>query len=171
MSEVAGRILMSGIPGVKGREKANGKATRFPACEPTFGFFAAFSFAGMGATVTLADVHIPRLPQLRDVLAGNVTALCSTQYNIENELPDTDLVIGAGLVPGAKTPHLVTQKILGRIRLGTIIVDVAIDQAGSLSLRTQQRTGRPLSKSRGSFTTASQISQCQSRPQARRDSQ
>jgi alanine dehydrogenase len=141
MSEVAGRmaaqegarflerpqggkgILMSGIPGVK-------PANVLILGAGTVGFFAALSCAGMGASVTLADVCIPRLRQLRDVLPSNVATLYSTRYNIEKELASVDLVIGAALVPGAKTPHLISRKMLALMRPKTVLVDVAIDQGG-----------------------------------------
>jgi alanine dehydrogenase len=64
------------------------------------------------------------------VLPTNVNTLYSTQYSIERELPLADLVIGAALVPGAKTPHLVTRDMLKLVRQGTVLVDVAIDQGG-----------------------------------------
>jgi alanine dehydrogenase len=141
MSEVAGRmaaqqgarflerpqggkgILLSGIPGVK-------PANVLILGAGTVGFFAALSCAGMGANVTLTDVSIQRLRQLRDVLPTNVNTLYSTRYNIEKELPLADLVIGAALVPGAKTPHLITREMLKVIKPGTVLIDVAIDQGG-----------------------------------------
>jgi alanine dehydrogenase len=141
MSEVAGRmsaqegarfleqpqggkgILLSGIPGVK-------PANVLILGAGTVGFFAALSCAGMGANVTITDVSLPRLRQLRDILPKNVVTLYSTRYNIEKELPTADLIIGAALVPGAKTPHLITRDMLKFISPGTVLIDVAIDQGG-----------------------------------------
>ena len=141
MSEVAGRmsaqegarflerpqggkgILMSGVPGVK-------PAKVLILGAGAVGFFAALSCAGMGANVVITDICIPRLRQLRDVLPANVNTLFSTRYNIEQELPTCDLVIGCALIPGAKTPHLITRDMLKLMRPGTVLVDVAIDQGG-----------------------------------------
>jgi alanine dehydrogenase len=141
MSEVAGRmaaqegarflerpqggkgILLSGIPGVK-------PANVLILGAGTVGFFAALSCAGMGANVTIADISIQRLRQLRDILPHNVNTLYSTKYNIEKELPLADMVVGAALVPGAKTPHLITRDMLKLVRPGTVLIDVAIDQGG-----------------------------------------
>jgi alanine dehydrogenase len=141
MSEVAGR--MSAQEGARFLEKAQGGKgillSGIPGVKPssvlilgggTVGFFAALSCAGMGANVTVTDISIQRLRQLRDILPKNVNTLYSTRYNIEKELPVTDLVIGAALVPGAKTPHLITRDMLTLLRPGTVLIDVAIDQGG-----------------------------------------
>jgi alanine dehydrogenase len=84
----------------------------------------------MGASVAIADISIPRLRQLRDVLAPNIATLYSTRYNIKKQLPTVDLVIGAALVPGTRTPHLITKDMLKLVKPGTVLVDVAIDQGG-----------------------------------------
>ena len=141
MSEVAGRmsaqegarflehpqggkgILLGGVPGVK-------PAKVLVLGAGTVGYTAALTCAGMGARVVITDVYLPRLNQLRDVLPRNCTTLFSTRYNIEQELEDSDLIIGCALVPGAKTPHLVTNDMLPKIKPGTVMVDVAIDQGG-----------------------------------------
>jgi alanine dehydrogenase len=60
----------------------------------------------------------------------NVKTLYSSAHNIENELPDTDLVIGSVLIPGAKTPHLITKDMVKLLKPGSVMVDVAIDQGG-----------------------------------------
>ena len=141
MSEVAGRmaaqegarflenpqggkgILLGGVPGVR-------PANVLVLGAGVVGFYAAITCAGMGANVTITDVYLPRLNQIRDFLPKNVTTLFSSRYNIEQELPKVDLVIGAALVPGAKTPHLITKDMLKLIPDGTVLVDVAIDQGG-----------------------------------------
>lgn len=141
MSEVAGRmsaqegarflekpqggkgILMSGVPGVK-------PAKVLVLGAGVVGFYAALSSAGMGADVTITDISLPRLRQLRDVLPANCKTLYSTRYNIEKELADVDLVMGCALIPGAKAPHLVTRDMLKLMKPGTVLVDVAIDQGG-----------------------------------------
>ena len=141
MSEVAGRmaaqqgarflereqggkgILMGGVPGVK-------PAKVLVLGGGAVGYFAALTAAGMGANVVITDISVPRLNQLRDMLPPNVNTLYSNRLNIINELSDCDLVIGAALVPGAKTPHLIEKDMLKYIKKGTVLVDVAIDQGG-----------------------------------------
>jgi alanine dehydrogenase len=141
MSEVAGRmaaqqgarflerpqggkgILMSGVPGVK-------PANVLILGAGVVGYYAALTCAGMGAKVTITDVFLPRLRQIRDSLPPNVNTLYSTRYNIEQELPQADLIVGCALIPGAKTPHLITSDMLKLMAPGTVLVDVAIDQGG-----------------------------------------
>lgn len=141
MSEVAGRmsaqegarflerpqggkgILMSGVPGVK-------PAKVLVLGAGVVGFYAALSSAGMGADVTITDISLPRLRQLRDVLPANVKTLYSTKYNIEKELGEVDLIMGCALIPGAKAPHLITRDMLKLMKPGTVLIDVAIDQGG-----------------------------------------
>ena len=141
MSEVAGRMsiqegayylerprggkgkLMGGVPGVK-------PAKVLVLGAGVVGYNAAKVAAGMGANVTIMDVSLPRLRYLDDVLPANVTTMYSSNYNIRKELPDTDLVIGSVLIPGAKTPHLVTRDMVPLLKKGSVMVDVAIDQGG-----------------------------------------
>ncbi len=91
---------------------------------------AALVAAGMGADVTITDISLPRLRQLDEIMPANVNTLYSSAYNIEQELPSADLVIGSVLVPGAKAPHLVSRDMLGLMKPGSVVVDVAIDQGG-----------------------------------------
>ncbi|MGL5706446.1 MAG: alanine dehydrogenase [Tannerellaceae bacterium] len=141
MSEVAGRmsiqegarflekpqggkgILLGGVPGVK-------PAKVLILGGGIVGINAAFMAAGMGADVTIADISLPRLRYLDEIMPKNVKTLYSSTYNIEAELPQTDLVIGAVLIPGAKAPHLITRAMLGKLKKGSVLVDVAIDQGG-----------------------------------------
>ncbi len=141
MSEVAGRmsvqegarflekpqggrgLLLSGVPGVK-------PAKVLVLGGGIVGTHAAVAAAGLGADVTICDISLPRLRQLSEILPKNAKTLYSSTYNIEQELPDTDLVIGAVLIPGAQTPHLITRSMLKRMKPGTVLVDVAIDQGG-----------------------------------------
>ncbi len=141
MSEVAGRmstqegakylekpmggrgILMGGIPGVP-------PARVIILGGGIVGVNAAKIAAGMGAQVTIMDINIPRLRYLDDVMPSNVTTLFSNEQNIRKLLPDTDLVIGGVLKPGAKAPHLITKDMLSLMKPGTVVVDVAIDQGG-----------------------------------------
>lgn len=142
MSEVAGRmsvqegarflekpqggkgILMGGVPGVK-------PAKVLVLGGGVVGSNAARMAAGLGADVTITDISLPTLRHLADVMPSNVKTLYSSRHNIESELPTTDLVIGSVLIPGAKTPHLITRDMLPLMKPGTVLVDVAIDQGGS----------------------------------------
>lgn len=141
MSEVAGRmavqegarflekpqggkgILLGGVPGVK-------PAKVLVLGGGVVGRNAALMAAGLGADVTITDISLPTLRHLAEVMPKNVKTLYSSSYNIEQELPTTDLVIGSVLIPGAKAPHLITKDMLGLMRPGTVMVDVAIDQGG-----------------------------------------
>jgi alanine dehydrogenase len=86
--------------------------------------------AGLGAHVTIMDISLPRLRYLSEIMPANVDTVMSSQYNIEQILPLTDLVIGAILIPGAKAPHLITRDMLKLMQPGSVLVDVAIDQGG-----------------------------------------
>jgi len=141
MSEVAGRmsiqegarclekpkggkgILLGGVPGVK-------PANVLVLGGGVVGTQAALMAAGLGAHVTIADISLPRLRYLAEIMPANVDTLMSTSYNIEELLPHTDLVIGAVLIPGAKAPHLITRDMLKLMQPGSVMVDVAIDQGG-----------------------------------------
>ncbi|MDR1920021.1 MAG: alanine dehydrogenase [Tannerellaceae bacterium] len=141
MSEVAGRmsvqegarflekpqggkgILLGGVPGVK-------PAKVLVLGGGVVGYNAALMAAGMGADVTIADLSLPRLRYLNEVMPTNVKTLYSSIHNVEQELPSTDLVIGAVLITGAKAPHLITREMLKLLKKGSVLVDVAIDQGG-----------------------------------------
>lgn len=141
MSEVAGRMaaqngayylqktkggkgkLMAGVPGVK-------PARVLVLGGGTVGEAAARIAAGMGAEVTITDVSLPRLKQLAAELPANVHTLYSSEHNIRQELPTTDVVIGSVLIPGDAAPKLITKDMLKLMERGTVLVDVAIDQGG-----------------------------------------
>ena len=142
MSEVAGR--MSVQEGARFLEKPQGGKGKLiggvPGVKPAkvlilgagvVGRNAALIASGMGADVTIADISLPTLRHVADVMPKNVKTMFSSAHNIEQELPDTDLVIGSVLIPGAKAPHLVTKEMLKLMKPGTVMVDVAIDQGGS----------------------------------------
>ena len=116
-------ILLGGVAGVK-------PAKVLVLGAGTVGYNAAITAAGMGADVILTDISLKRLRQLDEVLPKNVRTLYSSEYNIKAELPTTDLVIGSVLVPGDKTPHLVTADMVKLLQPGSVMVDVAIDQGG-----------------------------------------
>ncbi len=141
MSEVAGR--MAALNGAYYLQKTKGGKGKLiggvPGVSPakvlvlgggTVGEAAARMAAGMGATVTIADISLPRLRQLDLELPPNVHTLYSSAHNIRQQLDDVDIVIGSVLVPGDKAPHLITREMLTLMEPGTVLVDVAIDQGG-----------------------------------------
>lgn len=141
MSEVAGRMsiqagakylekyyggrgmLLGGVPGVAPAEVViiGGGVV---------GTNAAKMAAGMGAHVTILDLSLDRLRYLSDVMPANVDLIYSNRYNILEQIEKADLVVGAVLVPGAKAPKLVLREDLKRMKAGSVIVDVAVDQGG-----------------------------------------
>jgi alanine dehydrogenase len=87
---------------------------------------------GLGAQVTVLDVNIDRLEYLDDVFAGRITTLYSSQAHLEHIIEESDLIIGAVLIHGAKAPHLITRADLADMKRGSVIVDVAVDQGGCI---------------------------------------
>lgn len=143
MSEVAGRmavqvgarclekpfggkgILLGGVPGVE-------SAQVVIIGGGTVGTNAAKMAVGLGARVTVIDKSAERLVYLDDIFSGRVTTVMSNSYNIANWVKKADLLIGAVLVPGKKAPKLVTEEMVKTMEPGSVIVDVAIDQGGSI---------------------------------------
>jgi alanine dehydrogenase len=115
--------LISGVPGVS-------PARVLVLGGGVVGEAAALMAAGLGADVTIADVSLPRLRQLDIETPANVHTLYSSEHNIRQQLPTVDIVVGSVLVPGDKTPHLITRDMLKLMEPGTVLVDVAIDQGG-----------------------------------------
>ena len=141
MSEVAGRmsiqvgaaaleaskggrgVLLGGVPGVRpGKVVVIGGGV--------VGGAAATIAHGMRAEVTVMDLDLKRLAQVDQIFAGNVKTLASSAYEIEKEVTQADLVIGAVLVHGAKAPKLVSNELVKKMKPGSVLVDVAIDQGG-----------------------------------------
>ena len=91
---------------------------------------AAKIAAGFGAKVTIIDLSIERLRYLDEIFGGKVQTIMSNSYNISEWTKKADLLVGAVLIPGAKTPKLVTEKMVKEMKKGSVIVDVAIDQGG-----------------------------------------
>lgn len=94
---------------------------------------AAKMAVGLGARVTVIDLSIERLRYLDDVFGGRIATVSSNSFNIAQWVREADLLIGAVLVPGAKTPQLVTEDMVKTMKQGSVIVDVAIDQGGSIA--------------------------------------
>jgi alanine dehydrogenase len=143
MSEIAGRmsvqigarylektqggrgLLLAGVPGVEparvvvlGAGVVGSAATRIA--------------VGMGAQVTVINLDIERLRYLDDQYHGRIVTRASTQAVIEEAVPSANLLIGAVLVPGARAPQLVSRALVGKMRPGSVIVDVAVDQGGCI---------------------------------------
>lgn len=142
MSEIAGRmstqigaqflqtfyggkgILLGGVPGVqKGRVTIIGGGTS--------GTEAAKIAVGLRADVTILDLDPQRLKELSEMFGNNVQTLISNKVNIAKSVKDSDLVIGAVLIPGASTPKLVTEEMVESMDDGGVIIDIAIDQGGA----------------------------------------
>ncbi|HVJ49865.1 alanine dehydrogenase [Desulfitobacterium sp.] len=143
MSEVAGRMSIQ--IGAQFLEKPNGGkgillggVAGVPAAKVTIvgggivGTNAAKMAIGMGADVTILDLNIGRLRYLDDIFGARIKTLMSNSYNIKQAVAEADLLIGAVLIPGAKAPKLVTVEMVKAMKPGSVIVDVAIDQGGSV---------------------------------------
>ena len=141
MSEVAGRLsiqagassleMISGgkgilLPGVSGVRR--GRVTIIGA--GIVGLNACVVGVGFGADVTIIDTNPLRLAYVRDVVQGHVTTLMSNAANVESAVAEADLVICAVLIPGAKTPRLISRQLLKQMESGSALVDVAVDQGG-----------------------------------------
>ena len=143
MSEVAGRmsiqigaqflekqyggkgILLGGVPGVS-------PANVVIIGGGIVGMNAAKMAVGLGACVTVLDVNMDRLRQLDDLFGGRIQTLASNSYNIAQAVKNADLLIGAVLIPGARAPRIVSEEMIKTMQPGTVVVDVAIDQGGSI---------------------------------------
>jgi alanine dehydrogenase len=165
MSEVAGRmsvqvgasylekerggrgILLGGVPGV-------------PPAHVTIlgggivGTNAARIALGFGAKATIIDMNLNRLRELEDIFGGRLYTLASNSYNIAQATREADLVIGGVLIPGATAPKLVTRAMVGQMKAGAVIVDVAIDQGGCVE------TARPTSHSNPSYKVDGVVHYC-----------
>lgn len=141
MSEVAGRmapqigaqflekpyggkgVLLGGVPGVK-----RAKVTIIGG--GIVGTNAAKIAVGLGAHVTIIDLNPERLRQLDDIFGSGLQTMMSNPFNIAEAVAESDLVVGAVLIPGAKAPKLVTESMIRSMKPGSVVVDVAIDQGG-----------------------------------------
>jgi alanine dehydrogenase len=85
---------------------------------------------GIGARVSILDIQHERLSYLHDITQGHVTTYISNRMTVAEEIAGADLVIGAVLIPGAQAPKLVTRQMLRRMRPGSAMVDISVDQGG-----------------------------------------
>lgn len=97
--------------------------------------------AGMGAHVNILDVNPSKLRYIHDILGGRITTLMSNRANVEEEVVDADLVVASVLIPGAKTPKLLSRSLVKLMKPGAAIVDISIDQGGC------SETSRPTTQS------------------------
>jgi alanine dehydrogenase len=141
MSEVAGRmsiimgshylqrteggrgVLLGGVPGVR-------PAFVVILGGGTVGINAAKMALGLGARVCILDVDVDRLRHIDDLFFSQIETLISTPYNIAHSIQHADLVVGAVLIHGASAPKLITRKMVASMGVGSVIVDVAVDQGG-----------------------------------------
>lgn len=165
MSEVAGRlaiqagswclqsrsggrgVLLSGAPGVRPGKVVvvGGGIAGFNACRVA---------AGIGAEVTILDVNPSRLRYLSDLLGGHATTVMSNRATLEEEVRQADLVIGAVLVAGARTPRLLSAALVARMKPGAAIVDLSIDQGGV------SETSRPTTHGKPTFVRSGVVHYC-----------
>lgn len=165
MSEVAGRmatqvgathlqldhggkgVLLGGVPGTR-----RAKVTVI-GCGIA-GTNAIKMAMGMGADVTAIDLSTKRLAELDDLFDNRITTLFSNIENIESSVLQSDLVIGAVLIPGAKAPKLVTRDMISRMEKGSVVVDIAVDQGGCIE------TCRPTTHENPTFEVDGVIHYC-----------
>lgn len=165
MSEVAGRLAIQA--GAHCLEKAQGGNGMLlggvPGVEPAHvlvigggvvGLNAARMAAGLGASVMILDRSLARLKAIDEMYGGRIHTLYSTTDAIERHLRRADLVVGAVLVPGAAAPRLVTRDMLGLLRDGAVMVDVAIDQGGCFE------TSKPTTHAEPTFTVDGVVHYC-----------
>lgn len=118
-------LLLGGVTGV---ERANVVVLG----GGVVGINATKMAVGLGANVTVLDVNLNRLEYLSDIFRNDITALYSNREQVEKSVRTADLVIGAVLVPGAKAPKLVTKEMIQQMQPGGVVIDVAVDQGGSV---------------------------------------
>jgi alanine dehydrogenase len=160
MSEIAGRLaaqagayflekplggrglLLAGVPGVApGRVLIIGGGI--------VGYNAAVIALGLGANVTILERSIDRMRYLDEVLSGRVSLVMSSTLQVEESVPDADVVIGAVLIPGALAPKLITREMLRTMKDGAVFCDVAIDQGGCAETSRPTTHSEPVYEAEG----------------------
>jgi len=165
MSEIAGRLSVQ--IGARYLEKTQGGRglllAGVPGVEPAkvvvlgagvVGSSATHIAVGMGAQVTVINLDIERLRYLDDLYRGRVVTRASTQDAIEESVKAADLLIGAVLVPGSRAPKLVSREMVSRMKPGSVIVDVAVDQGGCIE------TSKPTTHSNPVYTVDGVLHYC-----------
>ncbi|MFC4223124.1 alanine dehydrogenase [Lysinibacter cavernae] len=165
MSEVAGRLsvlvgantmlkphggpglLMPGVPGTRSADVVilgGGVA----------GTNALAVAYGLGARVTVLDTNLVRLRELDAQYAGHIKTIASNSYEIEKALVDADLVIGSVLLPGSRTPRLVSNALVAKMKQGSVLVDISVDQGGCFE------DSRPTTHDDPTFTVHGSVFYC-----------
>lgn len=165
MSEVAGKMSIQ--EGAKGLEKPmmgrgillGGVVGVKPADVLVIGggivgTSAALTAAGLGANVIIMDINLERLRYLDEIMPANVTTIYCDPHAIERYAIKADLIVGAVLIPGAKTPVLIDRPMLSRMKKGAVLVDVSIDQGGCFA------TSRPTTHSDPVFVVDGVVHYC-----------
>ncbi|MFC6357371.1 alanine dehydrogenase [Luethyella okanaganae] len=109
---------------------------------------------GMGADVTVLDTKLFRLRELDALYTGRITTVASNSFEIDRAVVESDLVIGSVLVPGAKAPKLVSNELVSRMRPGSVLVDIAVDQGGCFE------DSRPTTHADPTFTVHGSLFYC-----------
>jgi alanine dehydrogenase len=140
-------VLLGGVPGV-----ARGKVTILGG--GVSGTNAAKVAIGMGAEVVILDKSLPRIRYLCDIFGNTASVLYASTDNIEKNVVDSDVVVGAVLVPGAAAPKLITAKMVKKMKKGSVMVDISIDQGGCFE------TSKPTSHSNPTYITDGVVHYC-----------
>lgn len=140
-------ILLSGVPGVPPAEVVIVGAG-------TLGTYAARAFLGIGATVYLLDKDLARLQQVDSMLNGQVVTMVSHEFNLRKVVKFADVLIGAILVPGARTPIVITREMVRTMKPRSVIMDLSIDQGGCVE------TSRPTTHRVPTFIEENVIHYC-----------
>jgi alanine dehydrogenase len=130
-------ILLGGVPGVP-------PANVMVLGGGVVGSNAAKVAAGLGANVTILDVNLQRLRQLDEIMPPNVTTVFCEPHAIEHYAILADLVVGSVLIPGARAPKLITRELVSKMKKGSVIVDVCIDQGGCCETSKPTTHGDPV---------------------------
>ncbi len=109
----------------------------------TVGRNAVRSCIGAGARVTLLDSDLDRITELDWAFPGQVTTFLANEATLEKIFAYADVVVGAVLVPGTRTPHLVTRKMIGKLRPGSLVIDISVDQGGCFETSRPTRLSDP----------------------------
>ena len=165
MSEVAGRlsvqvgataltkpaggpgVLLGGVPGVR-----PAKVTVLGA--GVAGTNAAAMALGLGADVTILDINVNRLRELDAQYSGRLKTVASNSLEVERSVVESDLVIGSVLIPGAKAPKLVSNELVAKMKPGSVLVDIAVDQGGCFA------DSRPTTHEEPTFTVHNSLFYC-----------
>ena len=140
-------VLLGGVPGV-----ARGKVVVLGG--GVSGANAAKVAIGMGAEVVILDRSLPRIRYLCDIFGNSASVLYASSENIEKNVIDADIVVGAVLIPGAAAPKLISNALVKKMKKGSVMVDISIDQGGCFE------TSKPTSHSNPTYVTNGVVHYC-----------